>query len=182
MKTMVMSIGRFQGMSLGHEKLMMQLIKIASWYGVNPVVFVTKTQDNKANPLSPEFKISILSQLFPSIDFQILEKTSIQLLQKLVDDEYDNVILIIGSDRFANFQNIIDKYVGIGKKFPISNMQIILSGERHDGNCVANASGTKMRQLAIDGNLHEFTMNFPSQNELLAERVFTEIRKNTSNL
>ena len=82
----------------------------------------------------------------------------VAILKELQGQGYDDVAMVVGSDRVQAMQ-WIKKYNG--KEFFFRKMDIISSGERDaDGDTFA-ISGTKMRRAAMAGDFKTFRQGIP---------------------
>ena len=81
------------------------------------------------------------------------------IFQELQAEGFDDVYLVVGSDRVQAMQ-WVKKYNG--KDFKFRKMEIISSGERDaDGDTFA-ISGTKMRRAAVAGDFKSFRAGIQS--------------------
>ena len=60
-KEAVFTFGRFQGLTVGHEKLLDSLFKLPG----DHYVFVSQTKDDQKNPLTAEAKKKYLASAYP---------------------------------------------------------------------------------------------------------------------
>ena len=109
------AFGRFNPPSIGHQKLLQAIIKKAKWLGAKPKLYVSYSHDSKKNPLTAKQKISYIRKMFPDETRQIdlkynsRIKTILDVLVKLHGD-YDKIVMIVGSDRVADFKRLLNKY------------------------------------------------------------------------
>ena len=100
-KTVYFTFGRMNPPTVGHEKLLNMLAMKA---GKNPYrIFLTQSQDAKKNPLGYTQKIKIARKMFPKHARSIMAdkkvKTVFQAMQKLYNEGYKNVVMVVGKDR-----------------------------------------------------------------------------------
>lgn len=164
----VITIGRFQPPTLGHEKVFERVASLAK--GNNYRIFTTQTHDNKSNPLAYEEKIKFLRKLFPKYGRNFIQdksiKTIFDALVKLSSQGFTRVILVVGSDRIEEFNRLLHKYNGTegkhGKYFFPDGIDVMSSGDRDpDSDGISGMSGTKMRNAAIQNNLEDFMKGLP---------------------
>ena len=80
----VITFGRMNPPTVGHEKLVNEIIKTAIAVKGTPLVYLSKTQDAKKNPLSYDDKIKFGQALFgKNIIVKSNAKTIIQVAQEL---------------------------------------------------------------------------------------------------
>jgi hypothetical protein len=164
----VLTFGRFQPPTIGHEKLVNKIVALAS--SNNYRIFTSQSNDAKKNPLSYEDKIKFLRKMFPKAGRNIIEDTSIKTifdaLVKLDKQGFTKAIVVVGSDRVEEFQRMLHKYNGSEGKHGKFNFKdgIIIesSGERDpDDEGVSGMSASKMRAAASENNLELFTRGLP---------------------
>lgn len=180
MRKVVFLFGRFQVPTKGHEEMIRFGFNYAKRIGADFRVYTSKSQDPIKNPLPYHDKIRFLHQLFPGIN--IVDdpnvKTAFDICRQLSDAGVEDVTMVVGGDRVAEFQNAIGKYVrprGPGfdprKNFAFKNFQVINSGARKAG-----VSGTQMRQYIKAGKFSEFLKTAPTTNKVLARQIFAAAR------
>lgn len=183
-KTAVIAWGRMNPPTIGHQKVIDVLKTTAQKLNGEAILFVTQTQDKKKNPLSFAEKIHFTQEFFPGVtlskDTSI--KTIIQALEKLQKSGYKNVVVIAGSDRVPQYQDLIDKYNNKADTkgiipFAFDNAKVVSSGERDpDADDVSGMSASKLRQFATDNDFDSFKQGVPGS-EILAKQMFARVRK-----
>ena len=145
-------------------------------------MFLTKTQKPKTDPLSFAEKLHFAQEMFNvPVDKNTSVKTIIQMFQHLQGKGYDNVILVAGSDRVQQYQDLIDKYNNKPDTkgevpFTFANAKVVSSGERDaDAEGVQGMSASKLRQFAADDDFTSFAQGV-SGNETLAKQMFARVR------
>ena len=68
-KTIVFAFGRFQPPTSGHALLIKAVQKLAAANKADHVIFASRTNDKKKNPLPVDRKIHYLKLMFPRINF-----------------------------------------------------------------------------------------------------------------
>ena len=95
MKRVVFAWGRFNPPTIGHEKLLQAVERIAA--GDDFFIYPTHTQDKKKNPLDSKTKSDLMKKMFPSMSSNIVyepnTKTIIQALQGLQGTYHDCCLL-----------------------------------------------------------------------------------------
>lgn len=176
--TMVTSFGRMNPPSIGHEKLIRRVESVAKSSNADWTIFLSHSHDPKKNPLKPNRKLHWLHQMFPrfkrNIQLSNAVKTFIDLA-KHFDGKYDNLIVVAGDDRLADYQRILEKYNG--RDYNYSSVQVVSAGKR-DPNAtgVEGMSASKLRKVAAEGDFESFQMGVPL-NEKKAMELYTELRK-----
>ena len=173
----VITFGRMNPPTVGHEKLVNEIIKTAIAVKGTPLVYLSKTQDAKKNPLSYDDKIKFGQALFgKNIIVKSQSKTIIEVAKELQKKGYKDLVMVVGSDRVKEFETLLNKYNG--KDYTFDSIDIVSAGERDpDSDGVDGMSASKMRALAAEGNFDLFTKGVPSKNKSLVDSLYTAVRK-----
>ena len=184
-KTIVFAFGRFNPPTTGHELLMKVVQRLAQQKRADHVVFASKSQDAKKNPLSIEKKMRYLKMMFPRVNFRAADnnvRTFIEACVALHNMGYKNVIMVAGSDRYQTFNTTLNKYNGKKDRhgfYKFDTIEVISSGQRDpdDDTTPSGMSGTKMREHAKKGDLKSFKKGLPAtMREIDARRLMNDVR------
>lgn len=177
--TVVFTFGRFNPPTIGHQKLVSKVSEVASNANADHIVYLSQTHKPGKDPLSWQDKYGLFKKMFPSInvsrDHAIINPyVALETLGK----KYDNVIMIVGSDRVERFRGDMQKYL---EEFGIKNFEVVSAGERDpDAEGASGMSASKARQLATDGDFEGFARALPSSiNNATKKVVYNKIRKNS---
>tara|TARA_B110000495_G_scaffold53092_1_gene44549 strand:+ start:1119 stop:1700 length:582 start_codon:yes stop_codon:yes gene_type:complete len=177
-KVAVFAFGRMNPPTLGHSKLIIKLMSVAKNSGGIPMVFPSKTEDKKKNPLSFKTKVRVLVDVFGSIintDTSI--KTPFDVLDYLNKKKFSKVVFVVGSDRVKEFQTNMSKYVDSDLD-NITDFSVVSAGDRDpDAEGVTGMSGSKMREFVVKDKFSKFKKGLMTNNLALAKAVFKEIGK-----
>jgi len=161
--TIVAAFGRFNVPTIGHGLLAKKVVDTAKSVKADHIVYASRTQDAKKNPLDVDTKVKYLKKMFPGINFKAANedvRTFIEMAAKLSEEGYKNLVMIAGSDRIEEYQKLLDKYNG--KDFKFNSIKVVSAGERDpDADGAAGMSGTKMREAAIKGDFKAFRSGIP---------------------
>lgn len=161
-KGIVFAFGRFQPPTVGHELLVNTVKQIADEVGAKHAIYVSKTYDHKANPLTVEQKITYLRKMFPDVNFVATDnvvRTPIEAAKHL-NQTYDELIMVAGSDRVDSFENLLNTYNG--KEYQYQSINVVSAGDRDpDSDDATGMSGTKMREAAMADNFQVFCQGLP---------------------
>ena len=177
MKTAVVSFGRLNPMTSGHQKLVDKVVDVAKKNAAAPFVVLSKSQDKKKNPLPYKDKLRYAQIAFgANVVKDLRARTIIEVLQEL-DGKYDNIIVVVGSDRVKEFERLLQKYNG--KDYTFESITVQSAGDRDpDAEGVEGMSASKMRQAAVMGDLEKFASGLPPKLKDRSKEVFDSIRKN----
>ena len=170
--------GRFNPPTVGHEKLLSQAKKTAA--GGDLKIYPSRTQDPKKNPLDPDMKISYMKKMFPEYEESIINdsemKSIFNVLTTASDEGYENVNIIVGSDRQAEFENLAMKYNG--ELYNFGEIRVISAGARDaDAEGIEGMSASKMRKAVVDDDYDSFRRGTPkSLNDGDTQSLFDAVR------
>lgn len=161
MKKIVLAFGRMNPPTSGHQKLVNKIITVARKNKATPALYLSHSQDKKKNPLSYEDKIRFTTKAFGNIVKKTNARTIIDVLKEL-DNQYDEVIVIGGSDRVKEFDTLLTKYNG--KDYAFEKLDVQSAGERDpDADDVSGMSASKLRELASVGDFSSFKSGLPNK-------------------
>lgn len=174
-KSAVITFGRMNPPTVGHQALVEKIIKTARAQKATPLIFLSHSFDPKKNPLSYDEKLRLAQAAFGrNIVVKSPAKNIIDALKGL-QGTFDNVTAVVGSDRVPEFKRILETYNG--KLFKFKSVNVVSAGTRDpDAEGVEGMSASKMRELAKDGNLSGFKKGLPTQISHLADMVMQMVR------
>jgi hypothetical protein len=170
----VLTFGRFNPPTSGHQKLVEAVKKIASSKNAKPLVYLSHSQDSKKNPLSYKDKTKYAREAFGDLIHVSKAKTIIEALKEL-DTTYKNVTVVVGSDRVNEFNTLLNKYNG--KEYNFDSIVVESAGERDpDAEGVEGMSASKMRQAVKENDMKTFKSGLPSKLKSSAKDIFNLIK------
>lgn len=191
-KKVVFSFGRFNPPTTGHEKLIKAADAVARAQGADLMIFPSQSEDPKKNPLSFTDKVKFMRKMFraysKSISGDKSVKTSFDAITKLYDMGYTNITMVVGGDRVAEFDKLLNKYNGVKGRHGFyefeNGVQIKSAGNRADPDSdeakemSADAmSASLLRKIAADGDFELFSKGVPDTLGDTDKRVlFNKIR------
>ena len=175
---MVFAYGRFNPPTIGHAKLMREVITQARKNGANNAVYASASTDKRKNPLDQKTKIKFMKKMFPQNKILAAggtQRTFMEVL-KFYDKMYGEIIMVAGSDRINEFQSIADKYNG--KDYNYKSIKVVSSGERDpDAEGVTGMSASKMREMAKNNDLKTFKTGLTNLNDRDSKQLFNAVKK-----
>ena len=160
MKTCHFTFGRFNPPTIGHEKL---LRAVASQAGSGDyLIYPSQTFKKPNNPLPYEYKVEIMQKMFPwaKIETEACCNTIIKVAQDMMMKEYTDIVMVVGSDRVADFDKLLQKQNSIDYAF--KTIKVISAGDRDpDGEGASGMSASKMREAAKNVKTSEFIKGIP---------------------
>lgn len=178
MKTIVLFFGRANPPHLGHGVAFKKVLDVAKSYQSNHIIYISRSTDKKKNPLSVMRKIFWLKKMFGSRYNFVAANDQIRTFIEAVkaqDGKFEQIVVIAGSDRVAEYQNLLNRYNGT-KEFSFDSIKVVSAGERDpDAEGTGGLSATKVRQAAIDGDIETIVSGTGlSKND--AETLAREVR------
>ena len=170
-QTAVFSFGRLNPPTTGHQKLLQKIIQIAKQQAGYACLYVSHSQDSKKNPLTAKQKVAYIKKMFPkeARQIEIKEDTGIRNaidIAVALNGYYENLVMVVGSDRVRDFKNLLNKYNGVDSThgfYKYDNIQIVSAGERDpDAEGIAGMSASKMRAAAASGDYESFSLGLPT--------------------
>ena len=162
--SLTVAFGRFNPPTVGHEKLLRGAKKAAG--GGELRIYPSRTQDAKKNPLDPDMKVSFMKKMFPDFEDNIVNddemRSIFNVLVTASEQGYQNVNIVVGSDRQAEFENLAQKYNG--ELYDFDLIRVISAGVRDsDAEGVEGMSASKMRKAVVDNDFESFRKGTPKE-------------------
>ena len=182
-KTCVFTFGRYQPPTKGHLRVWE---KVANTEGDAHYIYTSHTKDKKRNPLDYNTKIGLIKSALKehNINAEVIDseaKTIIDVVVDIANKGYNNLIFVGGSDRLDDMVSLIRKYNdkpnAEGNSYHFDSIEGVSAGERDpDSDNVEGISGTKLRQMAIDGDFEGFKNNLAFSDEPTIKEVMKLIQ------
>jgi len=178
-KSIAFTFGRFNPPTIGHEKL---ISKVKSLPTNDYKIYLSRSNDPKKNPLTPQQKLGYMKNMFPSHARNIEINTTNMILDiatNLYNKGYKEISMVVGSDRVREFDTILKKYNDVKSRhgyYNFDKINIVSAGERDpDAEGAVGMSASKMRAAAAKGDLNSFKKGLPSGVD--AEKLMKDVRK-----
>lgn len=162
--TLTIAFGRFNPPTIGHQQLMDVAAQSAAADKGDYLIYPSRSQDKKKNPLDPDTKVSYMRRMFPSHSERIVNdsntRTIFDVLKKAHNDGYTNVRIVGGADRVKEFEKLSNNYNG--QLYQFDNIEVVSAGERDpDAKGVEGMSASRMRLAAAEGDFKRFREGLP---------------------
>ena len=155
----VLSFGRMNPPTSGHQKLVDKMMSVARSKKAMPALYLSHSQDKKKNPLTYDQKIKYATKSFGKIVQKSTARTIIEVLKEL-SGKFDNVHIVVGGDRIQEFKTLVLKYNG--KDYNFDNIEVISAGDRDpDADDISGMSASKLRALAVAGEYKQYRSGLP---------------------
>jgi hypothetical protein len=182
--TCVFTFGRFNPPTTGHEKLLDAVAAQAKKnVGAPYYVFASHSENAKKDPLPYAKKVAYMKKMFPKHAKTIVvdkARNVFEIAVSLHNKGHKSIIMVVGSDRVAEFEGLLNKYNGVEAKhgyYGFDNIEVISAGERDpDAEGVTGMSASKMRASASANDFDTFKLGVPSTFKQ-AMSLFKDVRK-----
>lgn len=178
--TLTIAFGRFNPPTVGHQQLMDVAAQSAESDGGDYLIYPSRSQDKKKNPLDPDTKISYMRQMFPAHSERIVNdnanRTIFDVLKKAHNDGYTNVRIVGGSDRVKEFEKLSNNYNG--QLYAFDAIEVVSAGDIDpDAKGVEGLSSSRMRLAAAEGDFRKFREGLPPDMKRgAAQQLFDTVR------
>lgn len=163
--TLTVAFGRFNPPTIGHQQLMDVAANAAAGDEDGQyLIFPSRSQDKKKNPLDPDTKIDYMQRFYPTHAANIVNdpntKTIFDVLRMAHNDGYAGVRIVGGADRVKEFEKLSNNYNG--QLYQFDNIEVISAGERDpDAKGVEGMSASRMRLAAAENDFKTFRSGLP---------------------
>jgi hypothetical protein len=177
--TLTVAFGRFNPPTVGHEKLLNHVAKVAGKGDYR--IYPSRSNDPKKNPLDPDTKISVMRQMYPKHGERIVNdansKTIFDVLKQAHADGYSGVNIVVGADRQAEFEKLSKQYNG--ELYDFKDINVVSAGERDpDAEGVEGLSASKLRKAAAEGDFASFRSGVPKTlDDKATKQLYNTLRK-----
>lgn len=178
--TLTIAFGRFNPPTVGHQQLMDVAAQSAESDGGDYLIYPSRSQDKKKNPLDPDTKISYMRQMFPAHSERIVNDnaniTIFDVLKKAHNDGYTNVRIVGGSDRVKEFEKLSNNYNG--QLYAFDAIEVVSAGDIDpDAKGIEGMSSSRMRLAAAEGDFRKFREGLPPDMKRgAAQQLFDTVR------
>ena len=179
-KGVTFTYGRFNPPTVGHMKLAAKMKSVAGGNDVH--IYTSHTTDKKKNPLTNKQIRQFMNPMLPSgIDVQKTDaKTVFDVITNIYKKGYEDIQMVVGSDRINEFDKLINKYNGIKARhgyYKFKSIKVVSAGERDpDSEGVDGMSASKMRQLVHMGDKETFIKSLPNGYKL-GKQLYKAVQK-----
>lgn len=165
-KGIVVVFGRFNPPGKSHEQMLKFGYSRAKENDYEFRIYPSRIQDAGTNPLNPSLKVQFMQMMYPDYADYILDseeaKTIFDVLQSLYNDGYEDVRIVVGTERLGEFQSLAHK--GEGQGYEFQNIEVLAApGKDPDSDTSGVGSSAALRTAAIEGNYQAFASSLPGR-------------------
>lgn len=162
----VVVFGRFNPPAKGHEQMLKFGYSKSKENNYEYRIYPSRIQDAGTNPLNPSLKVKFMQIMYPDYADYILDseesKTIFDVLQSLYNDGFEDVRLVVGSDRLGEFQSLAHR--GEGQGYEFQHIEVLSSpGKDPDSDTSGAGSSAELRTAAAEQNYQAFFSNLPTR-------------------
>jgi hypothetical protein len=163
--------GKFNPPTKKHQQLFTAAKGIAA--GSELRIYPSRGQDSEMNPLKPDTKIEFMKKMFPSFKDNIMNDnesiTIFDVLQRMENDGYREVTIVVGADRLGEFRGLAQKHNG--SLYNFDDITVVAGGERDNDS----ETSSKMREYAAQDDFDGFKSGLPTKFKD-AEKLFKKVK------
>ena len=181
----VITFGRFNPPSLGHQNLINAVQEQAEELEAEYRIYPSRTSDSKQNPLDFKSKYNILQHIFPDHAESIVNDPEngdniYDILTSLHDEGYHHVVIMCGDENVQKYEKIAQKYNGTVYDF--YGVEVVGAGMSDpDTDKTEGITSSMMRKAALENDYETFKQGLPgnvSKKECRA--IYSQVRKSMS--
>jgi hypothetical protein len=178
----VITFGRFNPPSLGHENLINAVQEQAEELEAEYRIYPSRTSDKKQNPLEFKTKYNILQHVFPDHAENIINDPEngdnmYDILTSLHDEGYHHVIIVCGEENVKKYEKIAQKYNG--SVYDFYGVEVVSANMQDpDTDKSEGITSAMMRKAALENDYETFKQGLPgnvSKKECRA--IYMQVRK-----
>lgn len=177
----VITFGRMNPITIGHERLVNKVTNFAKTVGGTPLLFLSHSVDKK-NPLDYLTKCMLAQKAFPNVHVQITEsRTLIAVMQELAK-HYTDVIFFVGDEDHPhggrmsdNYNTMLQKYNG--QDYNLDSITVIPVMRDFDSKGVEGMRATNMRKAAKNQDYATFFSGMPENLKPYSKFIMQSVRK-----
>lgn len=152
------AFARMQPPTIGHELLIQRLVTLAKENHSQSVVFLSRKEDTKENPVPFVERHRMLSDAYPDVLFPDLPavRSPVDAFRWLAGESVERVLWLCGGDRVEKYQPTAER-----NRTRFKTVEVVSVGSR-EGDGAVVASGTRQREFAKHGEYEAFLENCPN--------------------
>lgn len=178
----VITFGRFNPPSIGHENLLASVQEQAEELEAEYRIYPSRSSDKKQNPLDFKTKYNIMQHLFPDYAENIIDDAEngdniYDILQSLHDEGYHHVIIMCGDENVQKYEKIAQKYNG--SVYDFYGVEVVGAGITDpDVDKTEGITSSMMRKAALENDYETFKQGLPGQvSKKEARSIYMQVRK-----
>lgn len=176
MSAIVMTYGRFNPPTIGHELLIAKMKRILVPYvATDHYVYLSPTT-GKNNPLDFAYRYQLMNRAFgrDAIVSEIQHKDVFAAVKWAYELGFSELYLVVGGDRHEELKKRLPKYNGSLYKF--SHIEVLNAGDRNDSDGIEGMSSTRMREAAQLGDYEAFESGLPRKLRSMSRDIYDRVR------
>ncbi len=172
----VVGWGRMNPPTIGHERVVEEINRIATENSGVPLLFLSAT-NGKKNPLTISEKYDLVEEAFGDKVLVIKEELTNPFdMLKAVAETFDNIIWVTGSDQLEDYTRIIEGYNG--KEFEFKTAKVVSAGDRSEASSmyIESISASILRKAVNESDITTFTRGLPTKLQPRALEIYEQVK------
>lgn len=177
----VITFGRFNPPSIGHENLINAVQEQAEELEAEYRIYPSRTSDKKQNPLDFKTKYNILQHIFPEHAENIINDSEngdniYDILTSLHDEGYHHVVIVCGDENVQKYEKIAQKYNG--SVYDFYGVEVVGAGMTDpDNDKTQGITSSMMRKSALENDYETFKQGLPGNvSKMECRAIYRQVR------
>jgi hypothetical protein len=178
MSAIVMTFGRFNPPTTGHQLLVDKMSRIMVPFTKTDHFIYLSPTTGKNNPLDFDYRRKLLSKAFMANDIivsDIKHKDVFDAVKWAYELGYAELHLVVGGDRYEELKKRIPMYNGKLYKFTL--IHVYNAGDRDDSDGIEGMSASRMREAAKLGDYETFESGLPNKLRSMSRDIYERVRE-----
>ena len=178
MRKLVFSFMRCNPPTKGHNEVIKQVYDLAAANGDENLIVLSRSHDNKKNPLTPDSKLHYMKHFWPHVNFELADTSLPSIVHYIrhLAHSYDGITVVAGKDRRDEYINLFKNYNA--REFYFRWWNVVEAGDSDTRDAI---SSTQMRAWAKDEEFVPFFFGSPKRSEddtTEVIKMYNDVRKN----
>jgi hypothetical protein len=177
MSAVVMTYGRFNPPTIGHQMLIDKMKKIrVPFVATDHFVYLSPTT-GKDDPLDFGYRYDLMSKAFGRdvIVSEIQHKDIFAAVKWVYELGHAELHLVVGGDRVDELRKRLPKYNG--ELYNFSFINVYNAGDRDNSDGIEGMSASKMREAAKLGDYESFERGLPLKLRSMSRDIYERVRE-----
>lgn len=178
MSAIVMTYGRFNPPTTGHQMLIEKMTRISGMYmNVDHFVYLSPTT-GKDNPLDFDFRYRLMTKAFGKqvCVSEVQHKDIFAAVKWVSEIGYSELYLVVGGDRHAELAKRLPMYNN-GKLYRFNEIHVLNAGIRNDSDGIEGMSASRLREAAKLGDYETFESGLPLKLRSMSRDIYERVRE-----
>jgi hypothetical protein len=178
MSAIVMTYGRFNPPTIGHQLLVDKMSRIQVPYVKTDHFIYLSPTTGKNDPLDFAYRHQLMSKAFKGNDVivsEIQHKDVFAAVKWAYELGHAELHLVVGGDRYEELKKRIPMYNG--KLYKFNFIHVYNAGTRNDSDGIEGMSASRMREAAKLGDYETFENGLPRKLRSMSRDIYERVRE-----